>query len=63
MSQIDGIENTASALDRSMSSVIDEELAALYEHEDHCRGADCLYAKRFYDEIYSPCEYNILPHI
>jgi hypothetical protein len=33
---------------------------ALYEHMDHCRGANCLYAKDFYDKFYSFCELDTL---
>jgi hypothetical protein len=57
MNPIDCI-NTAS--DHSVCSAIGDEIAALYEHMDHCRGANCLYAKNFYDEFHSSCELDTL---
>ena len=56
---LDGIDcsgKTASAWDSFVSTTIDDELAAIYDHMEHCRNADCLHAKAFFDGIQSPRE-------
>jgi hypothetical protein len=55
MSGIDCLDNTASAWGPSLSTTIGNELAAVYDHVDHCRNIYCLYA-RFFDEMQSPRE-------
>ncbi|KAJ5489166.1 hypothetical protein N7539_004056 [Penicillium diatomitis] len=44
----------------AISTTIGDELAAIYDHVDHCRNADCLHAKSFYDEMQTPRESDTL---
>jgi hypothetical protein len=56
MSRLKRLGKTASTLDSSVSTAIADELAAIYDHMEHCRNADCLHAKAFFDGIQSPRE-------
>lgn len=56
MNRIKFLDKTASTLDSSVSTAIGDELAAIYDHIDHCRNADCSHANAFFDGIQSPRE-------
>ncbi|KAI2791733.1 hypothetical protein POX_c04609 [Penicillium oxalicum] len=45
---------TALAWGSSISTAIGDELAAIHDHMEHCRKADCLQAKAFFDGIQPP---------
>lgn len=40
--------------------LVGDELAAIYDPVDHCRNADCVHAKAFYDEMHSLRESDTL---
>lgn len=63
MNQVDFKNKTALAPNPSTSDIAHQELAALYDHWDHCRRPDCRRVETFYDEINSPCESNTLVYI
>ncbi|KAJ5471951.1 hypothetical protein N7539_008520 [Penicillium diatomitis] len=45
---------TALTWGSSVSTAIGDELAAIHDHMEHCRNADCLQAKAFFDGIQLP---------
>jgi hypothetical protein len=47
---------TASTWNSSVYTAIGDELAAIFDHMEHCRNAGCLQAKDFFDGIHSPRE-------
>ncbi|GLI74854.1 hypothetical protein PoHVEF18_003102 [Penicillium ochrochloron] len=59
MPQIKCLGKTALTWDSSISAAIGDELAAIHDHMEHCRNADCRQAKAFFDRIQSP--QNTLP--
>jgi hypothetical protein len=56
INRIKCLGKTASTWGSSVSTAIGDELAAIHEHMEYCRNADCLHAKAFFDGIQSPRE-------
>lgn len=56
MNRIKCVVKTASTWGSSVSTAIGDELAAIHDHMEHCRNADCLHAKALFDGIQSPRE-------
>lgn len=56
INRIKCLDKTASTWGSSVSTAVGDELAAIHDHMEHCRNADCLQAKAFFDGIQFPRE-------